>query len=99
VGDRVAFALYVCRAGDEPTGPAYIYCDDFKAARYMEAYLFGDPPECKLAAYEFNVIRTPSDEPTLTSRQLEKLLEQFGNSWADLSGIQQATKWWQFWRR
>jgi hypothetical protein len=80
VGDRVAFALCVCREGDEPTGPAYIYCEDFNAARYMEAYLVGDPPEFKLAAYEFNVIPSPSDEPTLTPRQLEELLEQFGNS-------------------
>jgi hypothetical protein len=76
VGDRVAFPLWVCDAGDEPTGPAYIHRDHFMAARYMEVYLYGDPPECKLAAYEFGVIRAPSEEPTLTARELEELLEK-----------------------
>ena len=76
VGDRLGFALWVCHPGDIPTGPAFIFFDDLKPARYMEAYLYGDPPECELAAYEFTVIRTPSDEPTLTPRQLEELLEE-----------------------
>jgi hypothetical protein len=79
VGDRFAFPLWVCRAGDEPTGPAYIYYDDFMEASYIEAYLCGNPPECSLAAYEFGVISAPSDKPTLTPRELEELLEQFDN--------------------
>ena len=87
VGDRVAFPLWVCDAGDVPTGPAYIYYDTFMAASYMEAYLGGNPPELWLAAYEFSVIRAPSDEPTLTPRELEEWLGQFDK------------KWWQFWQR
>jgi hypothetical protein len=99
VGDRLGFSLWVCRAGDEPTGPAYIHDDDFKTASYMEAYLYGDPPECKLAAYEFTVIRAPSDEPTLISRELEELLEGFGDARAVPLKMRKATSWWQFWRR
>src|SRR5262249_47562226 len=49
VGDRVAFALWACDPRDEPTGPAFIYFDQFTTAKYMEAYLYGDPPACKLA--------------------------------------------------
>jgi hypothetical protein len=100
VGDRFAFPLWVCRAGDEPTGPAYIYYDDFMTASYMEAYLYGNPPECKLAAYEFSVIRAPSEEPILTPRELEELLEQqFDNARAAPARIPKATKWWQPWKR
>ena len=32
VGDRIVFSLWVCREGDEPTGPAYIYYDAFMRA-------------------------------------------------------------------
>ena len=28
VGDEIAFSLWVCRKGDEPTGQAYIYDAD-----------------------------------------------------------------------
>lgn len=98
-GDRLRFELWVCREGDEPTGPAYIHFDDFMTARFMEAYLYGDPPECKLAAYEFSVISAPSDEPTLTPRELEEWLERFNNAPAAAPGIRKAPRWWQFWRR
>ena len=43
-GDQVAFVLWVCRPGDEPTGPAYVYHDDFIQATHMEVYLYGSPP-------------------------------------------------------
>ena len=99
VGDRLAFALWVCRPGDEPTGRAYIYYDDFITATYLEAYLYGNPPACKLAAYEFSVIPFPSEEPTLTPRELEELLEQFGTAPARFPRMQKMTRWWQFWRR
>ena len=73
--DRVGFVIFACNPGDEPTGPAYIYVDDLTKAQYMEVYLYGDPPECKLAAYEFTVVGGPSDEPLLTPHDLEVLLE------------------------
>jgi hypothetical protein len=99
VGSHLRFALWVCRAGDEPTGPAYIHYDDFKTASYMEAYLYGDPPECKLAAYEFSVIHAPTDQPTLTPRDLEGLLDQFDNASIDPLRMRKETRWWRFWRR
>ena len=41
---------------------------------YIEAYFYGNPPECELAAYEFKVIDVPSDIPTLTVGQIKDLL-------------------------
>jgi hypothetical protein len=72
-GDRVAFSLWVCQPGDEPTGPAYIYFEHFIRANYMEVYLSGNPPACTLAGYELAVIDTPSEQPTMTVQQLEEL--------------------------
>ena len=86
VGDQLAFALWACDPAQIPTGPAYIYFDDWATANYIEAYLFGNPPELHLAGYEFSVIRAPTDGPTLTPGQLEELLGM-------------TKKWWQFWRR
>jgi len=99
VGDPVAFTLWACDPGDEPTGPAYIYFDDLMTASYVEAYLYGDPPKCKLGAYEFGVIPAPSDEPTLTARELEGLLARFANPRVVAQKVLSATNWWQFWRR
>jgi hypothetical protein len=76
-----------------------MYFDDVTTAKYLEAYLHGDPPECKLAAYEFGVIRAPSEQPTLTPRDLEDLLAQFAEAPVVLPKVRKATKWWQFWRR
>ncbi len=73
-GDHVGFEIWVCRPGDEPTGSAFIYCDLLKQARYAEAFLCGKPPHCSLAGYELAVIDTPTDEPTLTVKQLEELI-------------------------
>ncbi len=78
LGDNVTFKLWVCRPGDEPTGPAYIYEDEFVRATHMEIYLDGDPPKCKVAAYEFSVIDAPSDQPTLTVKELEDMVARFG---------------------
>jgi hypothetical protein len=99
VGDRCAFALWACRAGDEPTGPAFIYYEDFLTASYVDAYLHGNPPECKLAGYEFTLIRAPSDEPILTTRELEVLLERFDAVRTDAARMPKATRGWQFWQR
>jgi hypothetical protein len=76
-GDHVAFKLWVCRRGDEPTGPAYVYQEDFIRATHMEAYLHGTPPDCELAGYEFTIITAPSDEPSMNVGQLEGLFAGF----------------------
>jgi hypothetical protein len=72
-GDWVAFKLWVCQPGDEPTGPPFIYHQPFMQASYVEAYLHGEPPDCELAGYEFAVISAPSEEPSLTVGQLKEL--------------------------
>jgi hypothetical protein len=46
-------------------------------ARYLEAYLYGSPPDCKLAAYEFGVVGAPSEGPTLKSGELRTRWWQF----------------------
>jgi hypothetical protein len=91
-GDPVAFRLWVCQAGDEPEGPAYIHFEPFSKARYMEAYLSGNPPDCRLAGYELAVIDAPSEQPSMSAEQLEE--------WIDLirTGAQSILKkkpWWK----
>ena len=71
-GDEVECSLWVCRRGDEPTGPAFVYEDAFADAAFLEAYLVGSPPVCELAAYEFCVLGAPSEQPVLTLKQLEE---------------------------
>jgi hypothetical protein len=71
-GDAVAFKIWVCQPGDEPTCPALIYYETFLQASHLEAYLYGTPPDCNLAAYEFAVLSAPTDEPSMTLSQLEE---------------------------
>jgi hypothetical protein len=99
VGDPLKFTIWVCNRGDEPTGPAYIYLDALTTARYMEVYLCGDPPTCSLAAYEFSIISTPSEVPTLTPRDLEEQLEHFANEDATQRRVTRSARWWRFWSR
>jgi len=99
-GDHVAFGLWVCRAGQEPTGPAYVYEDDLMRASHVEAYLYGTPPDCELAAYEFTLLEVPSDEPKMSIGDLEELLSRFDGlktiNTADAKC--HAGKWWEFWK-
>lgn len=96
VGDHIAFALWVCRPGDEPTGPAYIYFDELMRATLIEAYLHGTPPECELAAYEFPVIDAPSELPYLTVGELENLPVRCKEPEAGTGRASRAKSWWQF---
>jgi hypothetical protein len=74
VGDPVSFRIYVCEPGSEPTGPAYIYKQDLLQTTHLEAYLYGEPPDCQLAAYEFEILKGgPTDKPILTIDQLKKM--------------------------
>jgi hypothetical protein len=65
VGSHVAFKIWVCRQGDEPTGPPFVYRDELVRMRYIEAYLWGQPPDCSLVGYECLLIATPSSDPQL----------------------------------
>jgi hypothetical protein len=78
-GDHVSFQIYVCRPGDEPTGPAYIHEEALARAAIVEAYLFGAPPSCRLAAYEFTLLIAPTDHPVMNSEELEELLKYVGS--------------------
>lgn len=97
LGDRVEFPLWVCRRGDEPTGPAFIYEEAFSRAEYIEAYLTGTPPECQLVAYEFRVLEALTDRPALTADELE---EREPASVADRRDANQVSRRraWQFWK-
>jgi hypothetical protein len=98
-GNDVTFAIWVCKPGDEPTGPAYIYGDDLAKAVFMEAYLRGSPPYCELAAYEFTRIDAPTDQPVLTPAELEELLKKpYPSQEAVAPDRPNQVKWWQFWR-
>jgi hypothetical protein len=72
LGDRVAFKIWVCQPGDEPTGPVYVYNETFTQASHIEVYLYGLPPDCSLAAYEFAILGAPTDTPTMTVAQLQE---------------------------
>ena len=78
-------------------GPAYIYHDDLAGAAFMEAYLYGAPPSCELAAYEFAVVGATTDQPTMSPADLEKLLDRYRENIA-VSERSSTAKWWQFWR-
>ena len=101
----MSFEVFVCRRGKEPTGPAYIYFDQFARARHIEAYLGGSPPDCELAGHEFEIIEAPTDEPTLTIENLKEAFEEFGRSVGQPNGptapstkTQETKRWWQFWK-
>ena len=98
-GDDIAWAIWVCRPGDEPTGPAYIYGDDLAQAAFIEAYLRGTPPACELAAYEFTLIDAPTEQPVLSPAELEELLKNpYRHQETATSAIPNRVKCWQFWR-
>ena len=77
-GDEICFPIFICRPGDEPTGPAYVYEEALARNAFVEAYLFGTPPSCQLAAYEFMLIQAPTDHPIMNSEELEQLLKYVG---------------------
>jgi hypothetical protein len=75
VGELITFRLWVvCRPGDIPTGPAYVYYDALMNARHLEAFLYGASPHCRLGAYEFKLMGEPTQEPTMTVEELERLM-------------------------
>lgn len=98
LGDQVEFPLWVCQEGDEPTGPAFIYVDAFERAAYMEAYFAGNPPDYRLAAYEFCVIPAPSERPVLIPEELEEPVARFASVRQDNSPPRGERRW-RFWKR
>ena len=98
-GDGITWAIWVCRPGDEPTGPAYIYGDDLARASFIEAYLIGTPPACELAAYEYTLIDSPTERAVLSPAELEELLKDpYPHQEAVTLASPNRVKWWQFWK-
>jgi hypothetical protein len=98
-GDDITWTIAVCRPGDEPTGPAYIYVADLARASFIEVYLQGTPPSCHLAAYEFTLIDGPTERAVLRQAELEELLKDpYPRQEAGTLVDPNRRKWWQFWR-
>jgi hypothetical protein len=73
IGDSVEFNLWICEPRDAPTGPAHTNRSSFMAASHLEAYLTGNPPLCRLAAYEFTLLSVPTNQPVMSVEQIERL--------------------------
>ena len=69
-GATIRFPLWVCEKGDEPTGPAYVHHGALLQASHLEAYLYGTPPDCEVAAYEFVLLNGASQDPRLSANDL-----------------------------
>jgi hypothetical protein len=69
VGDRVRFAVSVCRAGAKvPAGGAWWKpAEELAAARFLEAFLDGTPPDCAVALWQSQIVGAPSDVPQMGS--------------------------------
>jgi hypothetical protein len=95
IGSVVSFPIWICPRGKEPTGPAFVYRDVLMRLGYVEAYLSGEPPDCRLVGYECRLISTPSLHP-----QLPVELEEADRAteMRERSEVARPT-WWQFWRK
>ena len=67
IGDDVRFTVYVIGDLEEvdPDVEGFMYLSTLLAARYLEVFLEGEPPNLALTLSEFGVIQRPSDEPRL----------------------------------
>jgi hypothetical protein len=71
LGSVIEFPVWVCSRDKVPTGPAFIEFASLMGATHIELYLYGTPPECKLAAYEYELLGAPSATPVLSATNLE----------------------------
>jgi len=95
-GDHLSFELWVCHSQDGPTGPPFVHYKHLIEATHLEAYLYGSPPSCHLAAHEFRLLRERSTTPTMGVEELEVLL----STTEVANGVRvPASRWWKFWRR
>jgi hypothetical protein len=94
VGDRVSFAVRVCREGEEtPPGPAYLAHEELVRATHIEAYLTGNPPHCEIPLEEYEVFTGFRAGPNMTVAQLESLPAGRPGSIST-----RERKWWQIWK-
>ena len=84
LGDEVHFSVAVRRPEDSirPGGDLWMDLRAFEAAKYMEVFLNGTPPDCELADYRSFVIAGPSDAPCVPVPTEEEV----ATAWAEFHG-------------
>jgi len=95
-GALVSFLIWVVREGGEPTGPAFVYHDALQAASHAEAYLEGTPPRCRLAAYEFTLLRAATPIPAMSADDLERM---YSEAMSRSAVGRRNARWWEIWKR
>ena len=75
LGDEVHFKVAVCRPGDSlpPGAGPWRHLRDFEAAKYMEVFLDGTPPECQVVLGQCFVIAAPLDTPSMPAPTEEEV--------------------------
>jgi hypothetical protein len=100
VGDCVNFAEYVMREGDEIPcgGTRWKRHDEVWNARYLEAFLNGEPPSCEVALCQSVMLSAPTDCPQMDGWYPDVAIRQraLRASWEE--GKAAGRRWWQFWR-
>jgi hypothetical protein len=66
-GEAVKFGVAVNRPGDElpAGGTLWIDYDNLASHCFLEVFLNGDPPNCTVALWQYQLIDSPSKEPTM----------------------------------
>lgn len=87
-GSPLEVGVLACR-GDVhvPPGLAYLSYDALVQARYIEAFLDGEPPHCSVALDECQLVDAPSEVPVMTVAELELI-----------PSANRPRRWWQIWR-
>jgi hypothetical protein len=108
-GDPISFTVWVCSRGLEPTGPPFVMHDALLRFGILEAFLDGEPPDCELVGYEFEVVADFSEHPVLPLKEPDRVftpaprveprkdLQQASRR--DPSKAVKPRNWWQFWKR
>jgi hypothetical protein len=67
VGSEIQFSVDVISNKDEPRFGDEVWQvkESIEKAKYMEAFLDGNPPQCKVAAWQSFIINAPSDTPQI----------------------------------
>ena len=66
-GDTVKFGVAVNRAGDEipAGGTLWIDYENLASHRFLEVFLDGDPPDCHVPLWNYQLLDSPSPEPKM----------------------------------
>ena len=66
-GDTVKFSVAVNRPGDEmpASGTLWIDYNNLASHRFMEVFLDGDPPDCHVALWQYQLLDSASEEPKM----------------------------------